>query len=71
MGQFSVTILAIAGSVLSDNQHFEGVDPDYPTRARKAGPHAVIGGRNHGQGSSREHAALVPRPECPSAPILP
>jgi len=40
---------------------FEGVDPDYPSRARKAGPHAVIGGRNHGQGSSREHAALVPR----------
>ena len=40
---------------------FEGVDPDYPARARKAGPHAVIGGRNYGQGSSREHAALVPR----------
>ena len=40
---------------------FEGVDPDYPSRARKTGPHAVVGGRNYGQGSSREHAALVPR----------
>ena len=40
---------------------FEGVDPDYPARARKTGPHAVVGGRNYGQGSSREHAALVPR----------
>jgi aconitate hydratase len=43
---------------------FEGVDPDYPSRARKvreAGGHAVVGGRNYGQGSSREHAALGPR----------
>ena len=25
------------------------------------GPHAIIGGENYGQGSSREHAALAPR----------
>lgn len=40
---------------------FEGVDPGYPDRARAAGNHAVIGGRNYGQGSSREQAALAPR----------
>jgi aconitate hydratase len=41
---------------------FAGVDPDYPRRAREAGSgHAVVGGSNYGQGSSREHAALAPR----------
>lgn len=42
---------------------FEGVDPAYPDHARAvAGSnHAVIGGRNYGQGSSREQAALAPR----------
>ena len=40
---------------------FEGVDPTYPERARAAGDHAVIGGHNYGQGSSREQAALAPR----------
>jgi len=40
---------------------FEMVDPSYPRRAREAGAHAIIGGRNYGQGSSREHAALAPR----------
>ena len=40
---------------------FEGVDPSYPARARAASDHAVIGGRNYGQGSSREQAALAPR----------
>ena len=40
---------------------FEMVDPNYPRRAREAGDHAIIGGRNYGQGSSREHAALAPR----------
>ena len=40
---------------------FQMVDPSYPRRAREAGDHAIIGGRNYGQGSSREHAALAPR----------
>lgn len=40
---------------------FEGVDANYPARARAQGDHAVIGGRNYGQGSSREQAALAPR----------
>src|SRR5246500_3121572 len=28
---------------------------------RAQGGHAIVGGRNYGQGSSREHAALAPR----------
>ena len=40
---------------------FEGVDAGYPERARRTGDHALIGGRNYGQGSSREQAALAPR----------
>jgi len=40
---------------------FQGVDEDYPRRAREAGPHAVVAGQNYGQGSSREHAAICPR----------
>jgi predicted aconitate hydratase len=40
---------------------FGRTDEDYPERARKAGQHAVVGGANYGQGSSREHAAIVPR----------
>ncbi|WP_332262324.1 aconitase family protein [Streptacidiphilus rugosus] len=40
---------------------FTRIDPDYPKRARDAGPHLVVGGENYGQGSSREHAAITPR----------
>jgi aconitate hydratase len=40
---------------------FGRTDEDYPERARKAGQHAIAGGANYGQGSSREHAAIVPR----------
>jgi aconitate hydratase len=40
---------------------FEVVDESYPERAREAGDHFVVGGDNYGQGSSREHAAIVPR----------
>ncbi len=40
---------------------FTRLDEGYPERAREAGPHAVVGGRNYGQGSSREHAAIAPR----------
>ena len=35
-------------------------DPDFPERAKKMGGGIIIGGSNYGQGSSREHAALVP-----------
>jgi aconitate hydratase len=43
---------------------FERIDPSYVKRARavrETTGHAVIAGRNYGQGSSREHAAVAPR----------
>jgi aconitate hydratase len=43
---------------------FEIIDETYYDRgmsSRDQGGHAVIGGFNYGQGSSREHAALAPR----------
>jgi aconitate hydratase len=40
---------------------FTRLDEGYPGRAREAGRHVVVGGGNYGQGSSREHAAIVPR----------
>ena len=39
---------------------FEVCDKDFPARARSLGECVIIGGANYGQGSSREHAALVP-----------
>lgn len=39
---------------------FEIVDEDFAKRAKKAGSGIIIAGSNYGQGSSREHAALVP-----------
>ena len=35
-------------------------DASFPERAKAAGESIVVGGSNYGQGSSREHAALVP-----------
>ncbi len=39
---------------------FEVCDPSFPERAKAEGGGFIIGGANYGQGSSREHAALVP-----------
>ncbi|XVG95382.1 aconitate hydratase [Eubacteriales bacterium KG127] len=39
---------------------FEVCDKEFPDRAKAAGSGVIIGGSNYGQGSSREHAALVP-----------
>ncbi len=39
---------------------FVRCDESFPERARTAGKGIIIGGENYGQGSSREHAALVP-----------
>ncbi|MEG2718559.1 MAG: aconitate hydratase [Clostridia bacterium] len=36
------------------------VDPTFPARAKAAGGGFLLAGQNYGQGSSREHAALVP-----------
>jgi aconitate hydratase len=43
---------------------FDMIDQTYPQRAKaleKTDGHAIVGGSNYGQGSSREHAALAPR----------
>ncbi|MCI9575107.1 MAG: aconitate hydratase [Clostridiales bacterium] len=39
---------------------FAVCDEEFPARCRAEGKGVVIGGANYGQGSSREHAALVP-----------
>ena len=39
---------------------FTVCDKDFPERAKKKGGGVILGGVNYGQGSSREHAALVP-----------
>ena len=39
---------------------FTVCDKDFPSRAVAKGGGVVLGGSNYGQGSSREHAALVP-----------
>ncbi len=36
------------------------VDESFPARAKAAGGGMLVAGQNYGQGSSREHAALVP-----------
>jgi len=44
---------------------FENIDETYANRAKefndKKQQHAIVGGENYGQGSSREHAALAPK----------
>lgn len=39
---------------------FEVCDPTFPERCKAEGKAIIVGGSNYGQGSSREHAALVP-----------
>ena len=39
---------------------FTVCDKDFPERAKALGGGIILGGHNYGQGSSREHAALVP-----------
>ena len=39
---------------------FTVCDPTFPERAKALGGGVILGGHNYGQGSSREHAALVP-----------
>jgi len=39
---------------------FEQCDPEFSENCKKMGGGIIVGGSNYGQGSSREHAALVP-----------
>ncbi|MEN3794282.1 aconitate hydratase [Fulvimarina sp. MAC3] len=59
-------ILPIWSNVFATADHaFEQVDDTYAARAREEAAadsgHAIVAGKNYGQGSSRENAALVPR----------
>ncbi|MBQ2846155.1 MAG: aconitate hydratase, partial [Firmicutes bacterium] len=42
------------------NYCFELIDSEFPERCRQNNGGIIVGGENYGQGSSREHAALVP-----------
>jgi aconitate hydratase len=39
---------------------FSLIDKDFPQRAKENGGGVILAGKNYGQGSSREHAALAP-----------
>jgi len=39
---------------------FYGIDREFPARCREYGGGIIVAGNNYGQGSSREHAALIP-----------
>lgn len=39
---------------------FGKIDKDFPAKAKALGKSMIVAGHNYGQGSSREHAALVP-----------
>jgi aconitate hydratase len=55
-------ILKLRSNVPAISEYvFQNIDSSFPARARAAGTGFIIGGRNYGQGSSREHAALCPR----------
>ena len=54
-------ILPYRSNIPHLSQYCFGVcDKTFPERAKAAGQSIVVGGANYGQGSSREHAALVP-----------
>lgn len=54
-------ILPYRSNIPHLSQYCFGVcDKTFPERAKAAGRSIVVGGNNYGQGSSREHAALVP-----------
>ncbi len=55
-------ILPYRSNIPHLSQYCFGVcDSTFPARAKAAGNCFVVGGANYGQGSSREHAALVPQ----------
>ena len=54
-------LLPLRSNVPAYSAHVFGqLDPDFPARAQAAGRGCIVGGANYGQGSSREHAAIVP-----------
>jgi len=54
-------ILPLRSNIPAISEHvFEPIDRDFAARAQEQGGGIILGGRNYGQGSSREHAALAP-----------
>ena len=54
-------ILPLRSNIPAISKHiFERIDETFPARAQARGGGIILGGRNYGQGSSREHAALAP-----------
>ena len=54
-------ILPLRSNIPALSKHvFESVDPDFYRKVTESKGGFVVGGENYGQGSSREHAALVP-----------
>jgi aconitate hydratase len=55
------TILPLRSNIPAIARYaFSRIDPSFSERAQKAGMGLIVGGENYGQGSSREHAAIVP-----------
>ncbi|MCK4324263.1 MAG: aconitate hydratase, partial [Armatimonadetes bacterium] len=54
-------ILPLRSNIPAISEHlFEPIDREFAARAQEQGGGIILGGRNYGQGSSREHAALAP-----------
>ncbi len=54
-------ILPLRSNIPAISEHvFEPIDREFAARAQEQGGGMILGGRNYGQGSSREHAALAP-----------
>lgn len=57
----NASLLPFRSNIPELSKHcFSTIVDDFSDRALRAGQGIVIGGNNYGQGSSREHAALVP-----------
>jgi aconitate hydratase len=53
-------VLPLRSNIPALSEHtFANVDRSFPQRARSAATGIIVGGQNFGQGSSREHAAMV------------
>lgn len=53
-------IMALRSNIPAISEYvFSQHDPEFAKRAREKGGGFIVGGRNYGQGSSREHAALA------------
>jgi aconitate hydratase len=56
------TILRLRPNIPALSKYvYSPIDPDFADRAEQEGGGFIVAGKNYGQGSSREHAALAPR----------